>query len=89
MAQEVTRPELLARLRELNPRATPMVLAMYADAFEEYRAAQANISAHGSIVSHPKTGAPIANPYCVVRDRAAKTLRDLRVNDGDLWAEPE
>ncbi len=37
----MTRAELLASLAALNPRSTPMVLAMYADAFEEYRVAQA------------------------------------------------
>ena len=64
-----------------------MVIVMYADAFEEYRAAQANIAANGSIVTHPKTGGPISNPYLAVRDRAAKTLREMRVQAGALWTE--
>ena len=85
--EAVTRDDVIAKLRELNPRAAQMDLAMYADLFAEYRAAQANITEHGAIVSHPKSGAPISNPYIAVRNAAAKTLRALRIQAGALWDE--
>ena len=76
---------MLEKLRSLNPTTTEMVLVMYVDCFEDYASAQANIAEHGAIVSHPKTGGPLPNPYVTIRDRAAKTLRGLRVRAGDLW----
>ena len=65
-----TKATIVASLKADNPRASLADVTMYADAFLEYQAAQANIAEHGSIVFHPRTGAPIENPYLVVRDRA-------------------
>ena len=75
----------LAKLRALNPRATPARIQIYADALADYRQAQANISEFGAIVFHPRTGAPIDNPYLRVRDRAADRLLRLDLKAAGLW----
>ena len=58
---------------------------MYLHAFDEYKAAQANIAEHGAIVFHPKTGAPIENPYLSIRDKAGAKMLKLPLRSGDLW----
>lgn len=75
----------LARLRQLNPRATPARVQIYADALADYRQAQANIAEYGTIVHHPRTGAPITNPYLAIRDRAADRLLKLDLKATGLW----
>ena len=83
------RETILAALRSDNPKARADLLAIYADAFIEYHTAQDNISEHGSIVFHPRTGAPIENPYLAVRDRASKKLQSIRLRvPSDLWGAP-
>lgn len=51
---------------------------MYAEAFVEYRQAADNVTSNGTIVFHPKTGAPIENPFLVIRDKALKRLQAFR-----------
>lgn len=59
---------------------------MYCDAFCEYREASKNISAHGTIVQHPRTANPIENPYLVIRDRALRKLQGMvNVKAAFLW----
>jgi hypothetical protein len=81
----MTKADIIAALRALNPRATDAHVAIYAAAFLEHSTAQANIDRHGTIVFHPRTGSPIDNPYVSVRDRSAKTLLSLALKTGDLW----
>lgn len=58
----------------------------YADAFIEYRQATEQIDEHGIIVLHPRTGAPIENPFLAVRDRALKKLQTMKDARADvLW----
>lgn len=71
--------KMLAAFAKANPHVSPMDLAIYVDATAQYQAAQANIDTHGSIVIHPRTGAPIENPYLAVRDRAARVLLAKRL----------
>jgi hypothetical protein len=60
---------------------------MYADAYQEYVKASGNLDEYGLIISHPRTGAPVPNPYLVIRDRALKKLRGMRdVDASALWA---
>jgi len=76
--------EIVSRLEALG--VTKDRASQYADAYAEYRQAQANISEHGSIVQHPRTGNPIQNPYLAIRDRALKRLRQMwDVPAGFLW----
>ena len=85
---QMTREEALSALTRDNPKVKAADLAMYADAFVEYQAAQKNISEHGSIVFHPRTGAPIDNPFVRVRDRAGALMRRMRVVKADaIWRE--
>jgi hypothetical protein len=59
---------------------------MYADVIIEYRTATENIERNGLIVSHPRTGSPIENPYLCLRDRALRKLQSMRgVDVTGLW----
>lgn len=82
-----TKDDVLRILREDNPsRQLAPKIAIYADAFLEYQAAQANIDEHGAVVFHPRTGAPIDNPFIRVRNAASKLMLQMRVNATRLWA---
>lgn len=88
------RAEVIAYLRRENPSASLQAVALYADAYAEYRAAMANIREHGAVVFHPRSGAPVDNPFLKVRDNARKALGEfakpgpsrMRVVD-ELWLE--
>jgi phage terminase small subunit len=83
---EMTKAEVIEKLTKANPSARASDVAIYADAFMEYQAAQKNIDEHGSVVFHPKTGAPIDNPFCRVRDRASALILKMRAIKGDcVW----
>lgn len=59
---------------------------IYADAYLEYQEATNNIQEYGTIVSHPRTANPIANPYLEIRDRAARKIQRMRKLQADfLW----
>lgn len=81
----LTKDEVIAALRAENPRAPAGFLQMYADAFAEYQTAQANIDEHGPVVFHPRTGAPIDNPYLKIRNGAAAALQKLPLKADRLW----
>lgn len=74
----LTREAALEILRRENPKARADELAIYADAFLTYAEAAANIDKNGTIVAHPRTGAPIDNPYAKVRDAAGRTMQRVR-----------
>lgn len=84
---EMTKGEICSKLKALNHASTRASdIAIYADAFIEYRAAQANIDQHGTIVFHPKTGAPIENPYIAIRNKASQVIQRFdMLKTGDLW----
>lgn len=81
----MNRADILATLQRENPTAKLDRITIYADAMVEYLAAQANIQEHGTIVFHPRTGAPIDNPYLRVRNAASKVLLSIGLRQGDLW----
>lgn len=82
----MTRDEVVAAL---VARKTPRDAAcMYADAWLEYQTATANITDHGVVVAHPRTGAPLVNPYVAIRDGALKKLQGMRsVPAAFLWGD--
>lgn len=84
---EVSKGDAIAILKRDNPAASLGEITIYAEAFVEYQTAAANLAQYGTIVAHPRTGAPIENPYSAVKSRAVKTLavvsRVKRVNR--LW----
>jgi len=71
----MTRAEVVAILRRDNPGAPADEVAMYADSYMDYQEAQANISKHGNVVAHPRTGAPMENPYIKVKVAAMGQLK--------------
>jgi phage terminase small subunit len=84
----MTRSEYKARaLAVLTPanKDDPEGVAIYADAYADYQEAQANIDQHGAIVFHPRTGAPIENPYLSVRAKASTVLQKCKLDTTRLW----
>jgi phage terminase small subunit len=60
----------------------------YAAEYVTYREADANIAQNGAVVAHPRTGAPLENPYLRIRDRARAALdrmRDISAAAAGLW----
>lgn len=83
---EMSRYGIIVTLQASNPHPRSVTaIELFADAFIEYRLAQANIAEHGPVTLHPRTGAPIANPYLAVRDRAAKTLSTSKLDASGVW----
>jgi phage terminase small subunit len=84
---EMTRDEALERLRQDNPAARADDLIMYVNAYMTYREASKNINTNGAVVAHPRTGAPIDNPYLKVQTAAMAALQKLRKvkNVARLW----
>lgn len=83
----MTREDVLVRLVELNPKVGRDRLCIYADAMVLYLEASENIARNGAITAHPRTGAPIENPYLKVRKMAADTLAKYQnIKTGDLWS---
>lgn len=83
----MTKHEIVAFLAPLNPgRRDGVDLYLYAEAFIEHAAAQAKIEKLGSIVVNEKTKMPVDNPYIAVRDRTGRTMREMGLRTGDLWA---
>lgn len=80
-ARDLARRLLLAD----NPDVPIELVERYLDAYAAYRMAQANIAEHGEIVIHPRTGAPIDNPYRRVRADAARALDGLALESDALW----
>lgn len=58
---------IVAVLIRDNPALRVDFATIYADAIIDYLAASENIRDNGSVVLHPRTGAPIDNPYLRVR----------------------
>jgi phage terminase small subunit len=81
---QMTKAEIIAALMDKEvPKARA---TLYADAFLEYREATENIEKNGVIVTHPRNGNPIENPYLAIRDRAARKLEALKRVPADfLW----
>lgn len=62
---------------------------MYAASFCTYLEAEDNIRRNGAVVAHPRTGAPLENPYLKVRSQAMREMRELTGLNGlaELWKE--
>ena len=73
-------------IESLNPRALASDIAIYADAFLDYREAVMNIEKNGNITLHPRTGAPIENPYIKVKVQAISIIQKIKLKTGDLWS---
>lgn len=74
MSEQTNLDDVIRILTEDNPRMRVDMIRIYASAFRDYQHAEANIAEHGTIVYHPRTGAPIENPYLKVRSGAQSTM---------------
>jgi phage terminase small subunit len=85
--EQVTKASVVAILQSHNQGVALAVLRMYADLYIDYTAAQRNIDEHGTIVFHPKTGAPIRNPFLDVRDSLWGRLQksEQEIDTTGLW----
>ena len=84
MASVMTHDEVVAALVKKGVERDRA--CQYADAFEVYQKASANIREFGPIIAHPRTGSPVPNPYLAVQAGALKSLNAMRdVPAGDLW----
>lgn len=63
-----------AELSKDNPRVSSIDIKIYADALRTYSEASLNVLTNGAICSHPRTGAPIENPYLKIRAQQAVVL---------------
>jgi len=70
--------DVLAELRKENPGRRVVDLRVFADALEVYKEASANVRENGAIVMHPRTGAPIENPYLMIETAAGAVLAKMR-----------
>lgn len=85
----IEKPPIVAKLRKANPQAPLATILMYVDAFVDYQEAQSNLDRHGAIVLHPRTGAPIENPYFKIRDSAGAKLAKFRLKADCVWTRDE
>ncbi len=82
---EITRAEAIEMLMKLNPNRRHVV-EMYVSNFLTFIEAEENIMENGNIVAHPRTGAPMENPYLKVRSIAQKNMGDLKLRiPEELW----
>ena len=63
----------------------PDVMRVYRDALQLYDEASANIETNGAVTGHPKTGAPMVNPYLDVLDTCSKTILKFH-NENPMYA---
>lgn len=64
-------------LRKDNPTKRSIDLQVFADALSVYKEAAQNVRANGAIVSHPRTGAPIENPYLKIQTAKGAVLAKM------------
>jgi len=70
--------DLVAELTADNPGLSRVAIEVFASSLRLYCEAAENIARNGGIVAHPRTGAPLENPYLKVLERHGKLLREQR-----------
>lgn len=79
--------EIRELLQKDNPKTPTGQIELYSRQFATYLEAAENIQANGVIVSHPRTGQPMENPYLKVRAAAEASFGKMRMIKSDsLWA---
>lgn len=61
-----------------NPKATALAIRIHADALRTYIEAAGNIRDNGAVCQHPRTGAPIENPYLKIQAQQSAVLAKSR-----------
>lgn len=74
---------VLSELRKDNPSEQIITLKVYGDALTTYLEAAANIATNGAVCFHPRTGAPIENPYLKIRTVTGVILGKMRYIKSD------
>ena len=74
-------------LKKNNPTKKADRISMYADMYVDYQEAAENIKRHGALCAHPKTGAPIENPYLKIRQQMQAKLSKQQLNTAGLWGD--
>ena len=69
--------DVVAELQQDNPGLRLIDLQLFADALATYKEAAKNIRSNGSIVMHPRTGAPIDNPYLKIASSSGAIIGKL------------
>jgi len=70
--------DILAELQKDNLHASAIALKVFADALGVYEEASRNVAQHGAIVMHPRTGAPMENPYLKIQTAKGAVIAKMR-----------
>jgi phage terminase small subunit len=83
---KMSHAQIVASLTADNPKAKLGDLNLYAESFQQWQEATANIRENGAVCAHPRTGQPMPNPYLAVQTAALKNLqRFARLKTDSLW----
>lgn len=82
---EITRADAIKILSENNKSKRQDRIIMYIDFYIDYQIASANIREKGTICAHPKTGAPMENPYVKIRSQMTAEMMKLGLDSTGLW----
>jgi len=74
---------IIDELTKDNPRASAIDVRIYAQALKIWNTASENVKEHGAICLHPRTGAPIANPYNDVMTRQGALMQKMKFIKSD------
>lgn len=66
--------DIIAELRADNPFASAVELEVFGNALRIYMEASVNVGRNGAVCAHPRTGAPIENPYLKVQVQQAALM---------------
>ena len=69
--------DLLKELRADNAHMSAIALEVFANALRIYLEASDNVRTHGAVVAHPRTGAPMDNPYLKIQTAQGATLAKM------------
>jgi len=86
--EEMTRDKAIKILLKHNPDNRRHGIELFVSAFLSYLEAERNIKEKGSVVAHPRTGAPIDNPYLKVRSSMLNDMNKCGNLEGldELWS---
>lgn len=82
---KMTKEAVVEALERLNPRGKREDIMLFASFFLDFQEAEINIREHGTIVAHPRTAAPIDNPYLRIKQVSAAAMRKFKLKSGELW----
>lgn len=84
--EQMTIKEIERILIEDNPKSPLVTIKVYSLTFITYFEAADNVKKNGAIVLHPRTGAPIENPYLkIMNQQQAILLKNRQVKADRLF----